>query len=135
MCDAMNESPRALVVDDNVDAAITLAVLLRASGFQVETAFDGETALETAAQFSPDVCILDINMPRMSGYDLARRLRESNRDFPPVLATVTGNSDFAHLDRAVNAGFDLHFTKPADPIDMIDQLHACLNEKQLASSF
>lgn len=129
MYEAMGDFPRVLVVDDDPDAATSLAMLLDASGFRVQTAFGGEAALEAAARFEPNACILDINMPDMNGYDLARRIQERTSEHPPLLATVTGNSDYAHLDRAANAGFDLHFTKPADPTEVIDQLHACLSQK------
>ncbi len=113
---------RVLVVDDNRDAATSLALLLGAAGYQVETSFDGTSALAKAQGFAPDACVLDINMPGMNGYELARRLRAQARDRPPVLATVTAYSDFGHLSRAAEAGFDLHFTKPADPREVVDQL-------------
>lgn len=116
---------RVLIVDDNQDAALALARILGARGFDVATSFDGKQALKDAESFKPDACVLDINMPGMNGYELARRLR-ANSDDPPLLATVTGYSDHAHLDRAVDAGFDLHFTKPADPSEVADQLGNCL---------
>lgn len=119
--------PRVLIVDDNQDAAISLAMVLGAVGFDVETSFDGQTALKAAQRFKPDACVLDINMPGMDGYELARRLRANSSAAPPLLATVTGSSDYAHLDRAVEAGFDLHFTKPADPNEVAEQLENCLN--------
>ena len=122
-----NNLYRVLVVDDNHDAAKSLAFLLGTAGFKVETAFDGKTALEIAARFDPDACILDINMPGMNGYELARRLRAMANECPPILVTLTGQSDFEHLDRATNAGFDLHFTKPADPDDLAAQLEECLS--------
>lgn len=118
--------PRVLIVDDNQDAAISLAIVLGAVGFDVETSFDGQTALKAAQRFKPDACVLDINMPGMDGYELARRLRGNTPAAPPVLATVTAYSDYAHLDRAVEAGFDLHFTKPADPIEVAEQLEHSL---------
>jgi two-component system, OmpR family, response regulator len=118
---------RVLIVDDNQDAAISLAMVLGAVGFDVETSFDGQSALKTAARFKPDACILDINMPGMDGYELARRLRNNAAGAPPVIATVTAYSDDSHLDRAVDAGFDLHFTKPADPSEVAEQLEDCLN--------
>jgi two-component system, OmpR family, response regulator len=117
---------RVLVVDDNRDAANALAVLLEMAGYEVETSFSGLTALEVARRFRPDACLLDINMPGMDGYELARRLRQLNPDNPPILATVTAYSDDMHLDRAVDAGFDLHFTKPANFTDVIDQLTDCV---------
>jgi CheY-like chemotaxis protein len=113
---------RVLVVDDNQDAAISLGILLAAAGYQVETSFDGPSALAKAEEFAPDACVLDINMPGMDGYELARRLRAKTADHPPVLATMTGFGDDEHLDRAVQAGFDLHFSKPIDPCDLAEQL-------------
>jgi two-component system, OmpR family, response regulator len=120
-------SHRALIVDDNQDAAISLGVLLRIAGYQVRTAFDGTAAIEIIRYFQPDVCILDINMPGMNGYELARRIRGMAPNHPPLMATVTAYGDSAHLDRAAEAGFDLHFTKPADVCDMILQLDDWLN--------
>src|SRR5262245_60134627 len=112
---AINHTPCVLVVDDNQDAANALALLLGAAGYKVATSFDGPAALEAAQRLGPSACILDINMPGMDGYELARRLRELTPGQIPVLVTVTAYGDGEHLDRAVEAGFDLHFTKPADP--------------------
>ncbi len=122
-----DHAPRVLIVDDNQDAAISLAMVLGAVGFDVETSFDGQTALKAAQRFKPDACVLDINMPGMDGYELARRLRANSPAAPPLLATVTAHSDDAHLDRAVEAGFDLHFTKPADPSEVAEQLEHSLS--------
>jgi CheY-like chemotaxis protein len=122
----LSDSPRVLVVDDNRDAAASLATLLGAAGYAVETSFDGDDALEIAKRFSPDACIVDIKMPGMDGYELGRRLRELSRAQPPLLVTVTAYCDGEHLDRAVDAGFDLHFTKPADPGELVDQLRDCM---------
>jgi CheY-like chemotaxis protein len=113
---------RVLVVDDNEDAATSLGFLLTLNGYQVETCFDGPSALAAAETFAPDVCVLDINMPGMDGYELARRIRQANPDHTPLLATVTAYADRAHLEKAADAGFDLHFTKPADPLEVADQL-------------
>lgn len=113
---------RVLVVDDNQDAATTMSEVLEAAGFDVRTCFDGPSALATTDGFRPDACVLDINMPGMTGYDLAQQLRERFPDRPPLFATMTAYGDHAHLERAVDAGFDLQFTKPADPGDVIEQL-------------
>src|SRR5688572_30739932 len=126
MNNKVSDFPRVLVVDDNRDAATSLALLLGAAGYAVETTFDGKSALEVAERFAPDACVLDINMPGMDGYELARRLREMAPEHPPVLATVTAYSDTGHLDRAAEAGFDLHFTKPADPAEVVEQLDDCV---------
>lgn len=127
MSDQYRDSPRILVVDDNPDAANSLALLLGAAGYRVEVSLDSKTALDAAQRFSPDACVLDINMPGMDGYELARRLRELMPEHPPVLATVTAYSDIEHLDRAAAAGFDLHFTKPADPVEMAEQIADCVS--------
>jgi two-component system, OmpR family, response regulator len=126
MSNTTDQQRRVLIVDDNQDAAISLAMVLGAVGFDVATAFDGQGALKAAEQFKPDACVLDINMPGMDGYELARRLRENATGAAPVLAAVTAYSGDVHLDRAVDAGFDLHFTKPADPTEVAEQLEDCL---------
>ena len=122
-----NRIMRILVVDDNQVTATTLSILLKNAGHHVETAFNAAGAIAKAQAFSPEVCILDINMPGMNGYELARTIREQSKDHPPLMATVTAYSDNDHLDRAVDAGFDLHFTKPADVGVLVDQLRECLN--------
>lgn len=132
MLNIQEKNVRVLVVDDNLEAASALASLLSAAGYQVKTSGDGLSALAVAQQFAPDACVLDINMPGMDGYELARRLRAMAPEHPPVLATLTGNSDYEHLDRAAAVGFDLHFTKPADPFDMVEQLGACVGEGSFA---
>lgn len=119
---------RVLVVDDNQDAATTMSALLEAAGFEVETCFDGPSALKAAERFTPDACLLDINMPGMTGYDLARQLRDRFPDHPPLFATMTAYGDHGHLERAVDAGFDLQFTKPAAPQDVIEQLRENMPE-------
>lgn len=126
MSEMQQKPARVLVVDDNCDAATSLGRLLGAAGYQVETSFDGESALQAAERFNPDACVIDIQMPGMDGYELARRLRNRAGHRPPILATVTGFNDFDHLDRAVQAGFDLHFSKPVDPAEMIEQLTDCV---------
>ena len=125
-----NHRYRVLVVDDNQDAAVSLASLLRMAGYKVELAFDGKKAIDIARRFEPDICILDINMPCMNGYELAQHIRELSLRHPPVLATMTAYDDCDHLDRAVHAGFDLHFTKSANPWDMMEQLQGCVDEQE-----
>lgn len=119
---------RVLVVDDNRHAATIMGALLAAEGFLVATSFDGQSALQEAESFHPDACLLDINMPGMDGYELARRLRAAPGK-SPVLAALTAQRGPEHLDRAANAGFDLHFTKPADPAQVVDQLAWCAGKK------
>lgn len=119
---ATAEKPRVLVVDDNKDAATTLAILLETAGYEVHTCFDGPSALKEADRFAPDACVLDINMPGMDGYELARRIKAKDPEHPPVLATVTAYEDYSHLTKAADVGFDLHFTKPANPAEVAEQI-------------
>ena len=106
---------RVLVVDDNVDSAMTLAALLRMNGHEVCTAHDGLQALDMVARFNPDVAILDIGMPKMNGYTVAGRIRERLRDAQPLLIAVTGWGQEEDRQRSKAAGFDHHLVKPVDP--------------------
>jgi signal transduction histidine kinase/CheY-like chemotaxis protein len=110
---ARRKRRRILVADDNTDAAVAIAELLRLEGHRVETAKDGATALNIAEALQPDVAFIDLNMPVMDGYELARHLRIRSRR--PKLVAVTGMGQALDLERTRAAGFDLHLTKPADP--------------------
>jgi PAS domain S-box-containing protein len=104
-----------LIVDDNNDAATSLAVMLRTLGYETRTACDGVAALEVAAAHPPDVVLLDIGMPKMSGYEVARRIREKPWGQRVVLIAVTGWGQVEHHRLTTEAGFDHHLVKPADP--------------------
>jgi len=106
---------RILVVDDNVDAAATLAVLLRLEGHRVETSNDGESALRSVATARPDVAFIDLNMPGMDGCTLGERLRALPATRGITLVALTGMGQEADVARTRKAGFDAHLTKPADP--------------------
>jgi CheY-like chemotaxis protein len=103
------------VADDNRDAGETLAMLLRLDGHEVYVANDGVEALELFARIQPEVAILDIGMPRLSGHEVARRIREQSSARPVTLIAVTGWGQKADKDRASASGFDHHFTKPVEP--------------------
>ncbi|MEZ5287252.1 MAG: ATP-binding protein [Vicinamibacterales bacterium] len=106
---------RVLVVDDNADAASLLATLLELHGHRVWVEHRAETALLTATRVTPDVALLDIGLPDISGYDLARRLRQEASTCHMRLVAVTGFGQAADRTRARDAGFDAHLTKPAEP--------------------
>jgi signal transduction histidine kinase len=105
---------RVLVVDDNVDAAQTLAAYLRLDGHRVESALDGEAALRVAELLHPDVAFIDLNMPRMDGAEVARRLRLTPWGRNARLIALTGMGQQSDIARTREAGFDEHITKPAD---------------------
>jgi PAS domain S-box-containing protein len=105
---------RVLVVDDNEDAAESLALLLRARGHEIRTAHDGPSALSVAEDFRPEVVFLDIGLPRMDGYEVARRLRVQPGREGLLLVALTGYGQDEDRRRAEEAGFDAHLVKPAD---------------------
>jgi len=106
---------RILVVDDNHDAAEATKVLLELAGHEVKMVGDGNEALASAPVFAPDVVLLDIGLPMMDGYQVARRLREAAETRASCLIALTGYGQPADRERARAAGFDHHLTKPADP--------------------
>ena len=122
------ETRRILIVDDNRDAADSLAVLLRMMGSEVHTAHDGLEAVGAAAAFKPDVVLLDIGLPKLSGYDAARRIREQEGGKNMLLVALTGWSQEEDRRRSREAGFDHHMNKPLD-FNILKQLLTETNRK------
>jgi CheY-like chemotaxis protein len=112
---------RVLVVDDNADASETLTMLLGLWGHDVQSAADGPTAVETAAAHRPDVVLLDISLPGMSGYEVADRLRANPDLRDTVLVAMTGYGQAEDKKETRRAGFSLHLVKPVEP-DMLQKL-------------
>lgn len=107
-------SRRVLIVDDNRDSAEALSQLLTITGHQVQTAYDGATALQSAAAFQPDVILLDIGLPGMDGYEVAKRLRQQPEFGQILLVAVSGYCQEQDRKRSREAGFDHHLAKPID---------------------
>jgi PAS domain S-box-containing protein len=105
---------RMLIVDDNRDAADSLAMLLRITGNEIRTAYDGVEALQVAGEFRPEVVLLDIGLPKVDGHEVARRLRREPWGQRVCLIAVTGWSDESDRARSRAAGFDHHLVKPLD---------------------
>jgi signal transduction histidine kinase/ActR/RegA family two-component response regulator len=105
---------RVLVVDDNQDAAASMAMLLRLLGTDVEVVNGGPTALASVDSFSPDIILLDIGMPDMDGFEVARRIRQRSELNHILLIALTGWGQAEDQDRSRAAGFDHHLVKPAD---------------------
>src|SRR5262249_19154461 len=101
-----------LIVDDDPNSAETLATLVRLWGYEARAANDGPSALAEARTFRPEVVLLDLTMPGMDGYDVARRLVLGPDD--ALLVAVTGHDDEEDRRRAFEAGFDAHIAKPLD---------------------
>ena len=106
---------RILVVDDNRDSATSLALMLQLMGNEVRTAHDGAEGIEAAAAFRPEVVLLDLGMPRLNGYDAARKLREQPWGRNLLLVALTGWGQESDRARSKDAGFDHHLVKPVEP--------------------
>jgi len=106
---------RVLVVDDNVDAAESTAAFLRLEGHEVKAVHDGLQALGSLKVFDPHVVVLDIGLPGLDGYAVARQLRERGDTNHVLLIALTGYGQKEDRQRAADSGFDYHFVKPADP--------------------
>jgi CheY-like chemotaxis protein len=121
--DTMQASPaaangslvRVLIVDDNPDAAKVLSILLRHCGFEVDVVIDSTLCLSHLESFSPDVLLLDIGMPKLSGYDLARQIRTRPEFGQLVIFAISGYADSKHAQWSLEAGCDRHLVKPVSP--------------------
>jgi signal transduction histidine kinase len=113
---------RILIADDNRDAADSLAVLLRLEGHDVTVVYDGPEALTTIGVLLPEVALLDIGMPGLSGYEVARRVRQMSLQREVTLIAVTGWGQETDKAEAFDAGFNHHFTKPVKPDRLIELL-------------
>jgi CheY-like chemotaxis protein len=106
---------RILIVDDNVDAATTISALLKAWGHVVQVAYNGSSVIEIVRNFRPEIILLDIGLPGMSGYDVAKQLLAEPFLPPVIIAALTGYGQDSDRQRSLDAGFDYHLTKPPDP--------------------
>jgi PAS domain S-box-containing protein len=115
-------SQRVLIVDDNRDFANSMVTVLKLAGHDAQALYDGASAVATAREFRPQTVLLDIGLPGVSGYDLARDLR-ADRDLAPLtLIALTGYGREEDRDRVIAAGFDHHFVKPVDPAALLQRI-------------
>jgi CheY-like chemotaxis protein len=119
---------RVLLVDDNEDAALSTAVLLEHLGYEVRVAHTAQAALRVLKEYAPDVAILDIGLPDMDGYALAAAIRQTTAGSRARLVALTGYGQKGDIERATEAGFDLHLTKPAT----VDDLRRAMAPAELA---
>ena len=124
---------RLLLVDDNEDALTSLANLLRLEGHEICSAADGFQALRAAAEFKPEIAVLDIGMPRMDGYELARRIRAQSWGRSMVLVALTGWGQEGDRRRSREAGFDSHWVKPLD-IELFTRYLGCFTDPLVLGS-
>ena len=123
---AMTMRKHILIVDDYPDALDIWALYLRSLGYQVSTAGDGEMALAQAERLLPDLIVLDLELPRLSGFEVAERLRANPDTSSIPLIAATGYSHVKQLDRARNVGFDQIVIKPCDPDMLVDEIERLL---------
>lgn len=106
---------RILVVDDNADSALSLAMMLSMMGHDTRTAHDGEEAVTTAEAFRPQVVLLDIGLPKLNGYEVAQRIRQQEWGTSMFLVAVTGWGQDEDRRRSEDVGMNLHMVKPVEP--------------------
>lgn len=120
---------RILMVEDDRDTVETLTLLLTAQGHEVRSAFDGATGLELAREWLPDAVLLDIGLPGMNGYDVARQLREESAARRPFLIAITAYGDDRSRLCSEEVGIDLHLVKPVEIEDLqmvLEKFHTIL---------
>src|SRR5688572_21907796 len=106
---------RILVVDDNHDSALSMAMMLSIMGHETRTAHDGESAVTTAESFLPEVVLLDIGLPKLNGYEVAQRIREQPWGTSMFLIAVTGWGQDEDRQRSTEVGLNVHMVKPVEP--------------------
>jgi CheY-like chemotaxis protein len=117
-----NSTLRILVVDDNRDGADSMSMLLGSMGNDTRTAYDGEEAMAMAFDFSPDIILLDIGLPKLDGYETCRRIREQPWGKGIVIIACTGWEQDEDTDRSDEVGFDLRLVKPLEPATLMKLL-------------
>lgn len=121
---------RVLIVDDNRDAALSLSMLLRLSGNHTQTAHDGLEAIERAAEFRPDVVLLDIGLPKLDGHEVCRRLRQQPWGKNLLLVALSGWAE--DLQNSPDVGFDHHLVKPVSHSTLVGLLDALSGKRPQA---
>ena len=112
---AAKQGFRILVVDDNQDSALSLAMMLSIMGHETRTALDGESAVTTAESFLPEIVLLDIGLPKLNGYEVAERIRKQPWGVSMFLIAVTGWGQDEDRQRSSEVGLNVHMVKPVEP--------------------
>jgi CheY-like chemotaxis protein len=126
-------APRVLIVDDYPDAIEVWELYLRSEGFEVLTAANGHVALDTALAAMPDLVVMDLELPGLSGYEVARRLRAADGTRHIPLIAATGCSHDAQLAEARAVGFDAILIKPCDPGELVDEIRRLIAARPAAA--
>ena len=119
----VGQGTRVLIVDDENDTVVTLGVILRSEGFEVEMLTDSREVARAVARFLPEIVLLDIGMPERNGYEVAEELKRLYGPACPKLIAITAYGDRANRAWARLFGFEHHVVKPYNPVELIDLLH------------
>jgi CheY-like chemotaxis protein len=124
---------KVLIADDNQQNCELLEAYLSSDGYQISMAYDGQATLERVARAQPDLILLDIMMPKLSGYEVCQRLKadESTRDIPIVM--VTALNEMGDIEKAVNAGADDFLTKPVNKLELTTRVRSLLRVRHLTN--
>ncbi|MCS6852372.1 MAG: response regulator [Gemmataceae bacterium] len=129
--DAEGRPPRVLIADDNVQGVELLEAYLSDTNYEIRTATDGEETLRVVEQWQPDLILLDIMMPKISGFEVCKRLRASPATRDIAILMVTALDQPADIDRAVEAGTDDFLTKPINKNELLLRVRALLRSRQV----
>jgi len=121
---------RVLIADDDPQGVELLEAYLSDSGFEVQTAADGEAALARVQSWQPDLILLDIMMPKLSGFEVCKRLRADPRTRPTAVLMITALDQASDVERAVDIGTDDFVTKPINKTDLLKRVRALLESRQ-----
>jgi CheY-like chemotaxis protein len=125
---------RILIVDDNKDAADSMALAVQLAGYTVRAAYDGPEGLELAFVFAPDLVLLDLGMPGLNGFEIAQRIRRETWGQSLTLIALTGWGQEQDRRRTKDAGFDAHLTKPVSPSELLRVLATAMQTMPAAQS-
>lgn len=131
--DSPNGLPKIVIADDNIQNVELLEAYLGDVDYEIRTAFDGEETLRVVQEFAPDLLLLDIMMPRLSGFEVCRKLRSDPATKDICILMVTALNEAADFDRGVQAGTDDFLTKPVNKVELLCRIRCMLRVRHLAT--
>ena len=133
MADVSIALPKILIADDNIQNVELLEAYLAGVDCEIRTAHDGEETLKVVAEFQPDLLLLDVMMPRLSGFEVCKKLRANPATKDLLILMVTALNEAADLDRGVQAGTDDFLTKPVNKVELLCRVRSLLRVQHLKS--
>jgi two-component system, OmpR family, alkaline phosphatase synthesis response regulator PhoP len=127
------QTPRVLIADDNPQGVELLEAYLTGTGYEMQVAYDGDETLRKVQEWQPDLILLDIMMPKISGFEVCKRLKANPKTASIVVLMVTALDQHSDIDRAVEAGTDDFMTKPINKAELLVRVKAALKSRQQAA--